>query len=253
MAGAAPLRESKLAELPVLATTTAVHRHHRGRMLYNNSVLPQNDTFHQQFAMVVNPNYGLHVFARGANSSLFHMFQTSNHKDASGGMPMSKWHVLTPYNGTASDGWHKLIWWEDPVAALNLDGRAEIFIRITGDLDLWHMYQTNASDPLAWDRPKGPVCLCNFPPCKNQTLCGTEASCDAKGVDCHKANPADYWSDHTGFPTSNMNTHVDSRTGLVSLYYRGFDGRVYRDAQAKAGDPSKYTSQDPWLFNGIFE
>eukprot|EP00966_Prymnesium_polylepis_P050421 1167021-Prymnesium_polylepis.1 len=54
---------------------------HRGRMLYNNTVLPQNDTFHQQFAMVVNPHYGLHVFARGANGSLFHMFQTSDTPD----------------------------------------------------------------------------------------------------------------------------------------------------------------------------
>ena len=33
---------------------------------------------------------------------------------------MSKWHCLTPMNGTASDGWHKLIWWDDPVAALNV-------------------------------------------------------------------------------------------------------------------------------------
>ena len=113
----------RLAPLPHLSTTADVHRHHRGRSLYNNSVLPQNDTFHQQFAMVVNPNYGLHVFARGANSSLFHMFQTSNKPDAMGGMPMSPWHCLTPMNGTASDGTHKLIWWEDPVAALNVRAR----------------------------------------------------------------------------------------------------------------------------------
>ena len=129
-------------------------------------------------------------------------------------------------NGTASDGTHKLIWWEDPVAALNLDGRAEIFIRITGDLTLWHMYQTDAKNPLAWDVPRGPVCLCNFPPCKGQTKCGIAGSCDNKGVDCNHQNPADYWSDHSGFPTSNMNTHVDPKTGLVSLFYRGFDGRV---------------------------
>jgi len=242
------------APLLHLTTTTDVHTHqaHR-RRLYNKTVLPQNDTFHQQFALIVNPFYGLHVFARGVNGSLFHMFQTSNQSDAQGGMPMSGWHCLTPMNGTASDGTHKLIFWEDPVAALNLDGRAEIFIRITGDLDLWHMYQTDAHNPLAWDRPRAPLCLCNFPPCKGQTKCGTEASCDAKGIDCSSTDPKEYWSDHTGFPTSNMNTHIDAKTGLVSLYYRGFDGRMYRDVQVKAGDPSKYTSRRPYAFDGLFE
>jgi len=166
---------------------------------------------------------------------------------------MSSWHCLTPNNGTASDGPHKLIWWEDPVAALNLDGRAEIFIRITGDLVLWHIYQTDAKDPLAWDRPRAPVCLCNFPPCHGQTLCGTHASCDNKGVDCNKADPDDFWSDHSGFPTSNMNTHVDGKTGSVSLFYRGFDGRVYRDVQLTAGNSTKYTSRQPYLYDGIFE
>ena len=76
---------------------------------------------------------------------------------------------------------------------MQLDGRAEIFIRITGDLTLWHMYQTDAKNPLAWDRPRGPVCLCNFPPCKGQTKCGIAGSCDNKGVDCNHQNPADYW------------------------------------------------------------
>ena len=65
-----------------------------------------------------------------------------------------------------------------PSALAQLDGRAEIFIRITGDLTIWHMFQTDAKDPLAWDAPKGPLCLCNFPPCKqlNQTKCGLSAS-----------------------------------------------------------------------------
>jgi len=224
-------------------------------LAWPHPVLPQNDTFHQQFAQVINPNYGLHVFARATNGSLVHQWQTSDTPGSDGGVPMSGWHYLTIQNGTASDGNHPLVFWEDPVAALNLDGRAEIFIRLTGDLTLWHMYQTNAKDPQAWDQPRGPVCLCNFPPCKNlnQTKCGLSASCDNKGVDCSKADPSSFWSDHTGFPTSNMNTHVDQKTGQISVFYRGFTGAMYRDVQAIPGNSTKYTSGKLWLYDGTFE
>ena len=51
-----------------------------GTEAYPHPVLPQdpNTTQHQQFASVVNPHYGLHVFATGTNGSLYHMWQTSD-------------------------------------------------------------------------------------------------------------------------------------------------------------------------------
>jgi len=228
------------------------------RVRYNNTILPQTftggpeETFHQQFAMVNNSNYGLHVFARGANSSIWHKFQTSWTTDESGGYPMSGWLCMTYKNGTTSDGTHPLIFWNDPVAALNHDGRAELFVRIQPDLDVWQMYQTDANDPMAWAQPRGPLCLCNFPPCANQSKCGVNGQCDNLGVDCIHANPNDYWSDHTGWPTANMNTFVD-KDGLISLVYRGFDGRMYVDVQAKAGNSTTYTSGKVYLYNSLFE
>jgi len=103
-------------------------------LAYNKTVLPQdpNTTLHQQFATVINPvcislnsryekkkrrsknttsqNYGLHVFATGANGSLFHMWQTSNISD-SGQASMSEWACLTPDPVYASAGFVPPVWW----------------------------------------------------------------------------------------------------------------------------------------------
>ena len=67
------------------------------------------------------------------------------------------------------------------------------------------------------------------------------------------SDPNDYWSDHTGWPTANMNAFVNQTTGEVSVVYRGFDGRMYKDVQAIPGNSTKYTSAKVWLYNGMFE
>lgn len=226
---------------------------------YPQTVLPQNDTFHQQFAMVMNPNYGLHVFARGANSSLFHKFQTGVYTDVTGTTAnMSEWHCLTPNPGWTSAGRKPLIFWEDPVAEINNDGRAEIFIRLTGDLDLWQIYQTDAKDPLAWTEPRPPACLCNFPPCvdKGQTKCGVVSQCDNTGLDCDKEDPNQYWLQGSAFPTANMNMLKDPSDGRLTVYFRNFDGQIYTNSQMEPGNSTLYTSgikNLPWHYDSTFE
>jgi len=222
---------------------------------YDNTVLPENGTW-SAFAwtptVVRNPHYGLHVFTRGANSSLYHKYQTNNFTapGENGTIVFSDWICLTPKPAVTSAGMSDLIWWEDPVAVVNDDGRIEVFIRLVSDNDLWQVYQKDAKDPLSWSDPRGPQCLCNFPPCEGQVLCGVNNNCDNSGVDCSKAAPSVAWNDHAPFPTSNMNA-VKDPDGRVRLVYRGFDGRMYTDYQVIPGNSTKYVGG--YILDSIFE
>ena len=243
-------------------------------LAYNNTVLPQdpNTTLHQQFATVINPvclffffrsrnlapttsilnkqHYGLHVFATGANGSLFHMWQTSNVSDT-GEASMSKWACLTPDPVYASAGFVPPVWWWDPAAVVNTDGHIDVFIRLLADKNLWQLYQKDPTDPQSFTAPRSPWCLCNFPPCQNQTKCGLEAQCDNKGVDCSTADTSVYWNDHAPFPTSNMNALLDPVTGTVKVIFRGFNGEMYEQYQLIPGNSSKY--KGGVVYTGIFE
>merc|ERR1711998_111256 len=120
---------------------------------YNATVLPETGTwsaFDQNFALVENPHYGLHYFARGANSSLFHKYQTSPFPSNGSSVLFSDWKCLSWEKGNTSAGFVDLIFWDDPVAVSNLDGRTEVFIRLKSDNNLWQLYQTDAKDPEAW-------------------------------------------------------------------------------------------------------
>ena len=108
-------------------------------------------------------HYGLHVFATGANGSLFHMWQTSNVSDA-GEASMSKWACLTPNPVYASAGYVPPVWWWDPAAVVNKDGHIDVFIRLLADKNLWQLYQKDPTDPQSFTAPRSPWCLCNFPP-----------------------------------------------------------------------------------------
>lgn len=171
---------------------------------------------------VFNPHYGLHVFATGKNGSLYHKYQTGLDK-ATGTANMTDWICLTP-NKTQ-------VWWGDPVAALNKDGRIELFVRFLLYLDAYQLYQTDPKDPLSWSKPRGPVCMCaaadptDCPWCMN---CVSRPECDSQ-----------YYAEQATFPTSNMNLLRNGEGGL-SLVYRGFDGRMYSFKQRKPGNSSKY-------------
>ena len=100
-------------------------------------------------------------------------------------------------------------------------------IRLLADKNLWQLYQKDPTDPQSFTAPRSPWCLCNFPPCQNQTKCGLEAQCDNKGVDCSTADTSVYWNDHAPFPTSNTNALLDPVTGTVKVIFRGFNGEMY--------------------------
>jgi len=219
---------------------------------YPHPVLPQdpNTTQHQQFATVVNPHYGLHVFATGTNGSLYHMWQTSDPSDG-GFANMSDWHCLTPNDIYASSGYVRPVWWWDPAAVVNTDGHIDVFIRLFCDKNLWQLYQKDPKDPQSFTAPRGPTCLCNFPPCAGQTKCGLAAQCDNKGVDCTKADPSVSWNDHAPFPTSNMNAIRDPKDGTVRVYFRGFNGQFFENHQVVPGNSTKYTGGT--IFDGVFE
>ena len=195
-------------------------------------------------------HYGLHVFATGANGSLFHMWQTSNVSDT-GEASMSKWACLTPDPVYASAGFVPPVWWWDPAAVVNTDGHIDVFIRLLADKNLWQLYQKDPTDPQSFTAPRSPWCLCNFPPCQNQTKCGLAAQCDNKGVDCSTADTSVYWNDHAPFPTSNMNALLDSVTGTVKVIFRGFNGEMYEQHQLIPGNSSKY--KGGVVYTGIFE
>jgi len=204
---------------------------------WNKSVLPGN-IVDQKIALVVNPHYGLHAFALGANGSIWHKYQTSP-VNMSGLMPkavMSEWHVLTP---NAS-----LIFGNDPVVALNADGRIELLVGYKKDsLDIWQMYQTDAKDPLAWSKPRGPACMCEDPDpskCPWCMTCADRPECDEQ-----------YWLKSFPFTTSDMSMMLDPTDNKLKLYYRSFDGFLYRMEQQKPGYSKKWT--DSAVQFGFFE
>jgi hypothetical protein len=175
-----------------------------------------------KLATVINPNYGMHVFALGKNGSLFHKFQngTVNQSALIPNIPMSEWHVLTT---NAS-----LIFGNDPAVAVNADGRIELFVGYkTDSLGLWQMYQTDPKDPLAWSRIRGPSCMCEDP---DPNKCPWCANCDAR-KECY----SNYWTSGFPFATSDMELWLDEKDRKLKLAYRSFDGHMYVMSQSEAG------------------
>ena len=95
------------------------------------------------------------------------------------------------------------------------------------------------ADPDSWSALRPPACICNYPPCANQTKCGV-ALCDEKGVDCSvEPTTSDaYWSYGPFFPTSELSLLREGDS--LALYYRGFDGGYYKSLQSTPGDPAKF-------------
>lgn len=164
---------------------------------------------------------------------------------------MTEWHCLTPNKVYASAGYVDPVWWWDPAATVNKDGHIDVFMRLTCDKNLWQMYQKDPKDPLSFTPPRGPTCLCNFPPCKGQVNCGLTAQCDNKGVDCSKADDSLSWNDHAPFPTSNMNAMTDPVDGTVRVIFRGFNGQLFENHQIIPGNSTKYTGGV--IYDGVFE
>jgi len=182
-----------------------------------------------------SPHYGAHVLVRGRDTKIYHKHQIAPDEDAN----WTAWKCLTPdlakipcSTAPACGGYDNApaVAWQPGV-----NGTAMVFMRQIGDLDLHETHLTDPTDPDSWSDIRAPACICNYPPCKNQTRCGV-AQCDAKGVDCSKEPTSSrrYWSYGTFFPTSEVNLLVEDQK--LAMYYRGFDGGYYKAVQEVAGD-----------------
>jgi len=219
------------------------------------AAFPKPD-FSHVIPLAINPNYGGHIVALGRDGKIYHKYQQS--KGLSGNW--TGWKCLTPdltkipcSAAPKCNGYDN-----NPVIAWQpLNGTLVVFARQMDDLDIHEMHLADPKDPESWIPLRAPTCLCNFPPCQNQTKCGTEANCDNKGVDCddpeHSGNSPKYWAHQPSFPTSELSLLPDAQNRL-NLYYRGFDGNMYVTTQGKAGDPmAKYEPPVPFGLNGEVE
>jgi len=159
---------------------------------YPNPKIPEGNT--TTFAIAEQSKF-LHVFALGSDGALYHKYQPL------GGNPPANWTqwILR----AKAPGGSK--WDADPAVAVAPDGSLEVFIRQLANLDLWQMYQTDASDPNAWSVPR--ECSCIVMPCND-------------------TNPNDFWNTSPVFPTSDV-TITTGPDGWNRLFYRGFDGALY--------------------------
>lgn len=195
---------------------------------WNETVLPPN-IIDIRLPVVKNPNYGIHVFALGANGSIWHKFQTGPVDNSSiKTMPMSGWHCLTK-NAT-------LVWGNDPSVVVNADGHIELFVGLKVDsLDVWQMYQTDPKNPLAWSEPRAPACICEDP---DPSKCPWCDNCNAR-PECSK----DYWMGWVPFTTSDIETMLDPVDNKVKLHYRNFEGHVYQISQAEPSKSDKWATE----------
>lgn len=215
----------------------------------NQTLLPGNNT---KFA-IGEMTYGVHVFALSQDGFVVHQVAHAGGPNASG-----VWYQMpNSHQGSTPSGGQQT-YDSDPIVGQNSDGRLEIFARSHNNLDFWHWFQVNASDPWTWVGPREPACLCNFPPCLahakgifplfDQKKCGNNVNCGNDGYDCSAAGYENsgpkWWNSQAIFPTSD-GTFVNVN-GQLQLYYRGFDGLMYSVMQLVPGNSTKYTAPTAW-------
>ena len=116
------------------------------------------------------------------------------------------------------------------------NGTAVLFVRQIDDLDIHETHLADPADPDSWSPMRAPACICNFPPCANQSKCGVDANCDNSGVDC-SVTPTEsrqFWAHGPYFPTSEL--ALQPQGDKLALLFRGFDGGFYKLLQETAGD-----------------
>lgn len=223
-----------------------------------------NPEFPHVIATAVNPNYGLHVMVLGRDSRIYHKHQLpkSTGGPAGDNAAWSSWKCLTPdfKKVPCSMMPHCGGYDNNPVMAWQpTNGTLIAFFRHIDDLVPHEVHLTDPKDPDSWSNIRGPVCLCNFPPCKsekrNQTQCGVVSECDNLGKNCdlpeNKADSRNYYEFGPIFPTSELQLLPDPATGKLTMFFRGFDGNMYSTSQTVAGDAAgKWGGKDRHSFIG---
>eukprot|EP00455_Lapot_gusevi_P023491 TRINITY_DN243_c0_g3_i1.p1 TRINITY_DN243_c0_g3~~TRINITY_DN243_c0_g3_i1.p1 ORF type:complete len:200 (+),score=70.04 TRINITY_DN243_c0_g3_i1:54-653(+) len=170
---------------------------------YPNEKLPHGNT---TVIAIAQNAFNLHLFARGKDGILYHRYQ--DYKSGN----WSDWLVrAVATNGT---------WDADPAVGVNQDGRIEVFIRYSENLDMWHFQQIDPTNPEQWTP-------------------AIESSCVDMAGCAHKHGP--YWNTQPVFPTSDATVSLSPFDGRMQLFYRGFDGALYVTSQKVAGDPTSYS------------
>ncbi len=156
---------------------------------YPTERLPRGNT--TVIAIASNP-YLLQAFALSTDGELVMKYKTDN-------TSFSDWITLANPPGGQ--------WNSDPVVGVNTDGRVEVFIRFTTNLDVWQYVQADPRDPMSYGTPRESSCV-DMAECKNSTL--------------HP--PDSYWNTQPLFPTSDMQI-VNAPDGRLQIFYRGFDAQ----------------------------
>jgi len=206
-------------------------------------------------ATAENPNYGLHVTVLGRDGRLYHKHQYTPGEKGN----WSGWKCLTPNfkDVPCSMKPHCNGYDNNPAMAMQpTNGTLIMFARQMDDLVPHEFHLNDPKDPDSWTAARGPSCLCNFPPCPEhkQTQCGVVSRCDNLGVNCddpaHARTSNSYYFVGPIFPTSELVLRNDPENKKLNLYWRGFDGGLYKTTQTTAGDADgKWTDVGGGMLN----
>uniref|UniRef100_A0A7S2RBN3 DOMON domain-containing protein n=1 Tax=Mucochytrium quahogii TaxID=96639 RepID=A0A7S2RBN3_9STRA len=195
-----------------------------GRLGYPVEIFPRgNET---RFGIEWLNNGGLFIVGLGKDGNVWYVHQRDD-------MSWTNWTQLTSICPSGLDANRKCKFDSDPAIARNDDGRLEIFVRFEENLDVWQMYQLDAADPSKWSKPREGSCV-------DQDQATTIWHCLGGGLPEDQTD-AHYWIiDSPAFPTSDLVARQHPITKKIQLFFRNFEGHMYRVEQLTAGSPKQY-------------
>jgi hypothetical protein len=195
------------------------------RLSYPVEFFPQGNR--TVFAVELQGNGFLQIVGLGVDGQLWHAFQRADGA-------WEDWSRLTTACPSALEPARPCRFDGDPAIARNRDGRLEVFARFAENLDVWQMHQTDAADPSSWSRPREGSCV-------DQDQTTAVWSCLAPGTP-DKQSLNDYWIiDSPVFSTSDLTVIAHPEDGRIILFFRNFEGHMYRVEQRSAGNSTHYT------------
>lgn len=202
-----------------------------GALAWDHPILPYSNA--SVFGMAWTKT-GKHLVARGLNGQLWHIFEDQG--------TWTNWTQITQYcpkqvgYGDPPYLDRPCVFDSDPAVGVNADGRLEVFVRFAENLDVWQLYQTDASDPTKWSQPRESACVDQNQTTGKWYCLGTAGRPDGPNDDGH------YWLGQPAFPTSDMTVLNDPKDQRLVVFYRGFTGNLFSVSQRVSGNSTYYTS-----------